>query len=435
MKHKVISLLSLTLAAFLAGACYSIDSTQKEWTEQGERIYTGRLDSMTVRSGFYRAEIVGNPRYLRTAVTCTVEYDGGSQKFTLSDVLGADGKVRMLITDLSEGSYYFTVRTFDSAGNPSIPITVYGQVYGAKRLLTKSPKRISSMVEKYDGTLELTWNDAEADYYELTYTDAEGLERTIRLEGGTEKTVLQSWMRSGDVTIRTYILENADDLDYLALDPVTTVFPDQMQESIPLFGPGSRMNLGPVHDWDMLEEFTVECMVRYNELAGGDQCIFSTEYGAGGFQLRNSGPNIQWYISDNAWGWNLGGQRSIVTGRWYHLAAVFKANDHIALYIDGERVGWNACNGISQGANIDLCFGSPITYSGRCMRGNIQHISIWANARSDEQVVADMAFDFSTDDPDLKAYWPLKYNYGDELPDMTGRHVAYFTGVRWEDAE
>lgn len=46
-----------------------------------------------------------------------------------------------------------------------------------------------------------------------------------------------------------------------------------------------------------------------------------------------------------------------------------------------------------------------------------------------------MTCDFSGTEEGLKAYWPLTLNVGSEITDMTGRHVAKMTDVKWTDPE
>ena len=43
--------------------------------------------------------------------------------------------------------------------------------------------------------------------------------------------------------------------------------------------------------------------------------------------------------------------------------------------------------------------------------------------------------DSSGTEEGLKAYWPLTLNVGSEITDMTGRHVAKMTDVKWTDPE
>ena len=54
---------------------------------------------------------------------------------------------------------------------------------------------------------------------------------------------------------------------------------------------------------------------------------------------------------------------------------------------------------------------------------------------SEAEAAADVTCDFSGTEEGLNAYWPLTLNVGSEITDMTGRHVAKMTDVKWTDPE
>ena len=144
-----------------------------------------------------RVEIVGNSKYLRTAVRCEVAYNNEKLDFAISDIVKDDGKVSIIIDNLAKGMYYFDVTTFDNDGNSSITTEVFGTVYGEEDLLTETPRRISAMTELWDGSLEIKWNDTQVDYFIVTYEDKDGKIQTIRIEGDVETTNIKSWKDPG----------------------------------------------------------------------------------------------------------------------------------------------------------------------------------------------------------------------------------------------
>ena len=210
----------------LATSCSDILDAHREWIEKGETIYVGKLDSLRVRSGMHRVEIVGDTRYIRTAVTCKVAWNEEERLFALSDIVAEDGKARIIIDDLERGSYYFYVITYDDTGNRSLVSEVYGQVYGTEDLLVQSPVRIEDMVTLQDGTIELHWNNADATYIVVTYETADGQAETITIEELNGVTVLDSWKKGGSISVQT-VISKEDDLDPLVLDPVVYTFPEK----------------------------------------------------------------------------------------------------------------------------------------------------------------------------------------------------------------
>lgn len=201
------------------------------------------------------------------------------------------------------------------------------------------------------------------------------------------------------------------------------------------FGLGSKMNLGASSDWGLEDAFTVEMRVRFSEFASGDQCIISNESGTGGFMVRNNGNQLQFYIYDaDANNWNGGGCCTIELDTWYHIAATYKAGGKMVFYLDGAQKSSVNCGTLAASAS-DLQLGTSPYYSDRYMRGDIQNVSIWEDARTADEVASDVKCSFTGTEEGLMAYWPLTLNVGTEITDETGSHVAVMTDITWLDAE
>ncbi len=208
-----------------------------------------------------------------------------------------------------------------------------------------------------------------------------------------------------------------------------------VKPGIPHFVLGSKMNLGASSGWGLEDAFTVEMRVRFSEFAPGDQCIVSNESGAGGFMVRNNADQLQFYIYDaDINNWNGGGCCTIELGTWYHIAATYAAGDKMVFYLDGKQVSSVSCGTLAASAS-DLQLGTSPYYSDRYMRGNIQHVSIWEDARTADEVASDVECSFTGTEEGLTAYWPLTLNVGTEITDETGSYVAAMTDVAWLDAE
>lgn len=235
-----------------------------------------------------------------------------------------------------------------------------------------------------------------------------------------------------------YILENSTtDIAYsnatLVLKGAIASFLENIvKEGVPLFGAGSKINLGPVGNWNQEEAFTVECRVRYTELANGDQNIVSCESGSGGWMLRSSGSVVQFYISSGGW---AGCQTpGLEINKWYHIAATYEANKGLALYLDGVKVSTANCGKLSVEPTSILQVGTAPSYSDRFMRGYIQHFSLWTAARTPAEISADVACDFIGTEANLNAYWPLTLNLGSVVMDQTGKHSVQLSNIIWNES-
>lgn len=215
-------------------------------------------------------------------------------------------------------------------------------------------------------------------------------------------------------------------------EAIDAFFANKVKAGIPLFGVGSKMNLGTVGKWGFEESFSVACRVKYKEFAGGDQNVISCENGNSGWMMRSSGNVVQFYINDGGW---AGCQTSALElNRWYHITATYQKNSGIALYVDGKKVGSSPCGTIKLNASSDLQAGTAPSYSDRYMRGYIQNLSLWKDVRTEQEVATDVNCAFTGKEEGLNAYWPLMLNLGTTITDLTGQHTVNLVDVIWEDA-
>jgi hypothetical protein len=221
---------------------------------------------------------------------------------------------------------------------------------------------------------------------------------------------------------------------YTILEAAMQAFSESIiKAGIPYFNAGAKMNLGPVGDWNVTGQFTWEMKIRFDEFVAGDQNVISCEQSPGGIMIRNNGANLQFYINDG--GWKGGTCLTMELNTWYHIAATYKANEKLQFYVNGVQVKEFACGTVLIAPTCNLQLGVAPSYSNRYMRGNIQHVSLWSDIRTAEEVAADVACNFNGTEDGLQAYWPLTLNLGTEITDVTGNHVAVFTDVPWNDPE
>lgn len=266
----------------------------------------------------------------------------------------------------------------------------------------------------------------------LLATSTEGLEEGNIAPGS--KAVLQTRIDQAYHIMNNTSWDEGYDNAVKLLEAAVAAFRENIVKAgIPYFNSGSKMNLGPVGEWELTEAFTMEMMVRFDEFAGGDQNIISCEQGNAAIMIRNNGNQLQFYIFDT--GWCGGTTCTIEKDRWYHIAASYEANGRMRFYLDGKPVWSTSCGKATVNAMTDLQIGTAPSYSSRYMRGNIQHVSIWADVRTDEEVAADVACDLTGTEEGLKAYWPLTLNVGTEILDKSGQRTALLTDVAWRDVE
>lgn len=201
----------------------------------------------------------------------------------------------------------------------------------------------------------------------------------------------------------------------------------------PVYNEGSYFNLGQLSAFNIYEQFTIECKVRFKDFGSSLGNIIAAEDGPGGIILRNNGDVVDAYVNDGGW---LGGAASIKLklDTWHHLAFTYSGSQ-VILYIDGvEALNAKGNSGrVNVGDAVNLHAGANPSYSNRYMIGNIAYVSIWNYPRTAQQIQSDLDPSFTGTEEGLLAFWPFDVNLGSTILDKTGKYTAAGTLINWED--
>ena len=104
------------------------------YLDKGEKIYVGKLDSISVLSGKNRIKIVGYMPFGMTQTKCMIHWlnphgEVGTKEFAVART-DPDESFEFLFEDLLEGQYDFQIYTCDALGNSSIRVDRGGYSYG-----------------------------------------------------------------------------------------------------------------------------------------------------------------------------------------------------------------------------------------------------------------------------------------------------------------
>jgi MSHA biogenesis protein MshQ len=79
----------------------------------------------------------------------------------------------------------------------------------------------------------------------------------------------------------------------------------------------------------------------------------------------------------------------IQPGKWYRVAAIYRANQEIAIYVDGVLETRRAIPGVERLPNVaPLSIGENIVFPGRKFRGRIDEVTFWSRALSGDEIAA-----------------------------------------------
>lgn len=266
-----------TLKIFLAGmlgcllvSCGDMLENIERYTDKGETIYVGKVDSLKVYPGRERIGLRGDLRYGLTQTRCTISWihPSGEVEDKTVDIVrtSPDDKLDVVLTDMQEGPYEFTVVTYDNLGNSSIPVTANGYVYGdlyAQSLINRSVEgEIVTSYENGEFIATVTWlplNYDEVQGTYLTYELADGSgKKSVTVETEENKTILAGAMPGGSFEWYTSYKPDPDAID--TFDSDKTVRQSTTRYKIPVKNAGNPFEnddrglavmgrFGYVRDW------------------------------------------------------------------------------------------------------------------------------------------------------------------------------------------
>ncbi|MGJ7033080.1 DUF4998 domain-containing protein [Niabella hirudinis] len=128
-KMKLIIYLTVFLALVIS--CEKMDAYKDVFQKGKEISYPGILDSAKVLPGNGRVMITGLFTSDPKIVKYRIYWNGGLDSLEKGIIRSAGvDTVRQIIGNLPEGNTSFGIRTFDVKGNPSVLVSVSGNIYG-----------------------------------------------------------------------------------------------------------------------------------------------------------------------------------------------------------------------------------------------------------------------------------------------------------------
>ena len=173
-KFKFIQLVLASSLVYVS--CSDMDSIHEEYLN-GETIYAGKLDTLSIRPGYYRAQLEGYTQFLGTSNQIIIEYEDQMINYPIEENLSDIFSV--IIEDLEEGSYEFNVYTQDPNGNLSVSQTVAGYVIGDEFILDQNPREVLDYSFESEGNYVNFYGNAESEFVIYTLIDYENEEDEI----------------------------------------------------------------------------------------------------------------------------------------------------------------------------------------------------------------------------------------------------------------
>src|SRR5699024_2900895 len=185
----------------------------EEFIKDGEIVYPGMPDSVTVYPGFNRIQLVwplpADPTITKARIYWQNKRDS-LEVFIDSVRVGDQAKV--ILEDMDEGSYTFNIYHYDNEGNSSIDVTISGRVFGDTYTNSLLPRIIEEALF-VDDTLKIEWGSADETAFanEINYTSLSG-DKRIYAPGDEELTVVDDFDFAAGNTIQYRTMYRPDSM-------------------------------------------------------------------------------------------------------------------------------------------------------------------------------------------------------------------------------
>ena len=224
-KTKIYLCLLLSGLSLMLLRCGDIESIHKQYLN-GETIYAGRLDTLTIRPGYYRAQLEGYTQFLGNSKQVIIEFNGTTQTF---DINNDEDIYAAILSDLEEESYEFSVITQDPDGNLSIPQFVAGFAIGDEFISDQDPREIIGYGFDPDGNYVNFSVNSESEYVLFTTIDYENeaneiIRDTAFFEDNRLK--LTDFKPLGSISTKSYIQSGLNGIDTIPLPTANYTLPD-----------------------------------------------------------------------------------------------------------------------------------------------------------------------------------------------------------------
>ena len=209
-------------------SCDDMNSIHEDYL-QGEQVYAGKLDTLEIRPGYYRAQLEGQTQFLGNSNQIIIEYEDQVNVYEINEENIYNGIYSMILPDLEEKSYEFTVSTQDEVGNLSVSQVVAGNVVGDVFLSDQDPREIIDFTSEVDGTYANFFGNAQSENVIFTTISYENefdeiTIDTLFFEQNRKKLIL--FKPSGNLTTTSVVQSGLNGIDSIALAPLSYNMPD-----------------------------------------------------------------------------------------------------------------------------------------------------------------------------------------------------------------
>ncbi|UCS93891.1 DUF5013 domain-containing protein [Echinicola marina] len=211
-------ILGLSFLSMTWWSCTEMDA-YKDFIPDGEKTYSGKIDSLTIIGGDHRVMVWGLFKADPKIEQARISWNAGAESITvpINRTSGVD-TLKHIVEDLEENNFTFEVVTIDNEGNESVPVYATGSAYGERYRTALNHRPIAtSNLTVWDSNTKLVFGEIDdtsgALYSEVAYIDAAGAEHIVKVPLDTEEVVLENYSVGEAFKVRTFYRPEAYSMD------------------------------------------------------------------------------------------------------------------------------------------------------------------------------------------------------------------------------
>lgn len=217
------------LLTIIVVSCSKDDLAFKEFLKDGETVYPGKVSKIVAKAGNLRTGLWFNPSPDPSVTKYVIKWNNNADSIAVnSSSHNPLDTIKVIIPNLSEYTYTFTVFSYDAQGRKSIPIEapnvrVYGPLYQGA-LLNRPFNATEPYVVNSNGSLQLNFNTPDTINVGTTirYTNASNVQVDKVLPASDMSITLNDYKSGTDVLYRSSYIPSKGSLDVFNVGEFST---------------------------------------------------------------------------------------------------------------------------------------------------------------------------------------------------------------------
>ncbi|MFV0506919.1 MAG: DUF4998 domain-containing protein [Bacteroidales bacterium] len=211
-------------------ACAEMNDLHQKYLDEGETIYTGRVDSIQVKHGKERLKLSWQINADPKIIGCKIFWNNRKDS-VVTDVHPNRVGVTLMeqLINLSEGSYVFEFITFDDNNNSSLSVVKSSDVYGSKYEQALLSRPIVSLDASRDSAV-IKWSKVDNSIGVLfKYTNRVGDEVERYVSKDDNQTVIYDYAVGSEYSYQTMYMPSETAIDTFYSAPYNKKFPSAVK--------------------------------------------------------------------------------------------------------------------------------------------------------------------------------------------------------------